>query len=370
MACVVKRRGKWVLDFRDRQGKRRWESYRTRKEADAALAERLGELKTGTFVARGKERRFEDLAEAFEKAHKPHVKRNTWTGYECNIRLHLHPFFDGYKLPAITVADIERFTTDRLEHGVGPRTANKRLTLLISMFKYAGKHGWMHANPAQYVKKLKTRDSDPRDEVDRVILSPEEFQRVLDEADPRWYLIIKMAGLTGLRQGELLGLRWKNVDLHKGQVHVREQFTAARWSTLKSKAARRTVPLAAELVQELREQKLASARKAPDDLVFGTSKGKPHSQSNLTSRGWKPALRRAKVQERPFHTLRHIYASALIRNNVSMKVVSHLCGHSSIGITMDVYAHLLPDSTDGVAEAVAGTMLGAIGSKTVAAGPC
>jgi integrase len=128
------------------------------------------------------------------------------------------------------------------------------------------------------------------------------------------------------------------------------------------------LPLPAELVREIREHKLASTHKAPDDLVFATSSGKPHSPSNLTSRGWKPVLRWAEVRERAFHTLRHTYASALIRNNVSMKVVSHLCGHSSIGITMDTYAHLLPDSTDGVAEAVSGTMLGASGSKTVAAG--
>jgi len=69
-----------------------------------------------------------------------------------------------------------------------------------------------------------------------------------------------------------------------------------------------------------------------------------------------------------FTPLRHTYASALIRNNVSMKVVSTLCGHSSISITMKLYSHLLPDSTEGIAEALAGTMLGAGGSKTVAAG--
>lgn len=109
----------------------------------------------------------------------------------------------------------------------------------------------------------------------------------------------------------------------------------------------------------MREHKLASRHKAPEDVVFSTSKGKPYSQGNPASRGWKPVLKRAEVPYRAFHKFRHTYASVLIRNNVSVKVDSCLCGHSSIGITMDTYARLLPDSTSGTAEAVAATMLGA-----------
>ncbi len=366
MACVTKRRGKWVLDFRDRQGRRRWESFDTRKEADLALSERLQQLKRGNYVAPGKEKTFSELCESFTAAHKPHVKENTWTDYGRNLRLHLKPFFDGYKLPEITVSDVERFVSEKLERGIGTRTVNKCLTLLSSVFKYAGKHGWMHSNPATHVKKQKTRDADPRDEVTGSILSPVEFRAVLEKAKPPWRLIVKTAGLTGLRQGELLGLKWKNVDLNLGEVHVREQYTAGRWSSLKSKSARRTVPLPSELISDLRKHKLSSGWKEAEDLVFATSAGGPHNHSNLTNRGWRPALRRAKLRERSFHSLRHTYTSALICNNVGMKVISYLCGHSSITITMDVYGHLLPDATNGVAEALAETMLGKSGSKMVA----
>ncbi len=368
MACVTKRRGKWVLDYRDRQGKRHWESFRTRKEADAALANRLDQLKRGTYTAPGKEKKFEELCEAWEKAIRGHLKENTWADYDGQIRIHLRPFFDGYKLPEITVEDVERLAAESTEKGVGARTVNKCLTRLVQMFNYAGRHGWMHSNPAQYVKKLKENDADSRDDVDDAILTPAEFQKVLEKAPPNWQLIIKMAGLTGMRQGELLGLKWKYVDLRKAEVHAREQYTAGRWSSLKTKAGRRTVPLPSELVNDLRRHKLASPHKASEDLVFATAKGNPHSHSNLNSRGWKPALRRAGLTDRKFHSLRHTYASALIRNNVSMKVVSTLCGHSSISITMDVYSHLLPDSTEGIADALAGTLLDQGGSKTVAAG--
>ncbi|MCH8079209.1 MAG: site-specific integrase, partial [Proteobacteria bacterium] len=264
---------------------------------------------------------------------------------------------------------IEGFVTNRLEHEVGKRTINKCLTLLMSLLKYAAKHDWIHTNPAQHVKKLKTRDddADPRDEMEETILTPSEFQQVLKQAAPEWSLIIKAAGLTGLRQGELIGLRWRNVDLKQGKIYVREQFTSGRWSTLKTKASRRTVPISIELITDFSKHMLASRWNEPDDLVFATSAGTPQNRSNLRSRGWKSALRRAGLRERPFHSLRHSFVSGLIANNINMKVIQSLCGHSSISTTMDIYGHLLPNATDGVAETLAATMLGNGGSKTVAA---
>ncbi|MCH8079210.1 MAG: hypothetical protein IIA06_05440, partial [Proteobacteria bacterium] len=101
MACVSKRRGKWVLDFRDRQGRRHWESYKTRREANAELSDRLLQLKRGSYIAPGKEKVFSKLCEAFTTAHKSEVKENTWDDYSCNMRLHLEPYFYGYKLPEI-----------------------------------------------------------------------------------------------------------------------------------------------------------------------------------------------------------------------------------------------------------------------------
>ncbi len=357
MACVTKRRGKWVLDFRDRQGKRHWESYRTRKEADAALAERVQQLGKGTYISPSKEKTFSDLCKAFTKAHKPHVKANSWVDYQRNMDIHLGEYFRGCKLRDIALVHVEGFVADRLDQGKGERTINKCLTLLVSLFKYAGKHGWMHSNPARHVPKLKTTDAESRDEVERVILSPAEFQRVLDNTKAKWQLIIKMAGLTALRQGELIGLPWKYVDFDKRKVYVRQQHTAGRFSTLKTKKSRRDVGLSVELTNELREHKLASKWAKPDDLVFANTVGKPQSLKYLMA-GWKAALRLAKLQERTFHSLRHTYASTLIRNNVNMKIVSTLCGHSSIMITMDVYGHLLPDETDGIADVLADEMLG------------
>ena len=102
---------------------------------------------------------------------------------------------------------------------------------------------------------------------------------------------------------------------------------------------------------------MASEWKKSDDLVFANSVGKPLGLK-LLFKPWKNALRKAKLADRKFHSLRHTYASALIRKKVNMKVVSTLCGHSSIAITLDVYSHLLPDETIGIGERLADEMLG------------
>jgi len=230
--------------------------------------------------------------------------------------------------------------------------------MLVSVLKYAEKHEWMHSNPASKVPKLKTGDEDmtPRDEVDRTILSGSEFRRVIGNADPEWRLIITMAGLAGLREGELRGLRWKCVDFDKGEVQVRQQFTSGKFSTLKSKTSRRTVPLGKEVIHKLRKHKMASKWAKADDLVFPSSKGTPCGLKYMVN-AWKDAVRKSKLSARPFHSLRHSYASAMLRNNINVKVASVLMGHASVAFTLDVYSHLLPDDTADVGEKVAPAML-------------
>ena len=357
MACVRKRREKWVLDFRDLQRKRHWESYSTQKKANAALIRRGKELEERAYISPREAKTFADLCQAFTKAHKPDVKENTWSDYETNMRLHLVPYFGRCKLHDILHIHVEVFRADCLEQGLGKPTVTKCIKLLVSLFKYAGKHRWVHTNPAQGLTELKVDELGAEDEMDRVILSPVKFQRLLDSIIPKYRLIVKMAGLTGLRQGELIGLPWKYVDFDKRKVKVRQQYTARRFSTLKTKKSRRDVPLSTGLANELREHWLASKWKGPEDLVLANTVGKPLGLK-LLFKSWKDALRKAKLEDRKFHSLRHSYASALIRKEVNMKVVSTLCGHSSITITMDTYSHLLPDETDGIGELLADEMLG------------
>ena len=273
MACVSKRRGKWVVDFRDNAGKRRWETFTTRAEADIALAERVTQLDAGKYIAPAKEKTFKQLCEDFTKATKPTIKPNTWRDYEANMRLHVRPFFGDVKIRLIMRQQIEGFRDACIKNGVGAPTTKKCLRLLSGMLGYALKNEWISVNRAKGISPPLGDAEDPRDTIEWMILSPAEFALVLKNAAEKWRLIIQMAGLTGMRQGELIGLPWRHVHLDTATVDVRTQVTARRVSTLKTKASRRTVNLTAPLVAALRKHKLESKWSKPDDLNPGASHG-------------------------------------------------------------------------------------------------
>jgi len=192
-----------------------------------------------------------------------------------------------------------------------------------------------------------------------------EIQALLAATDPRRRVVILTAVLTGLREGELLGLPWGDIDWQNRQIYVRQQYTAGRFSELKTKASRRRVDLPGELAQELRRWRLQCPPGA-HDLVFPTGAGNPESHSNLLNRGFYPALRRAGLRKIRFHDLRHTYASLLIANGEHPKRIQALMGHSSINVTMDVYGHLMPGAGDEVADRLGALVFRPSGSKTVA----
>ena len=164
---------------------------------------------------------------------------------------------------------------------------------------------------------------------------------------------------TGLRASELRGLRWADVDLKKGELHVRQR--ADRYNAIgapKSEAGERTVPLPPIVANALRELKLIC--KADADIVFVSSSGHVRSHSNIVFYGWHPAQIAAGVTKPDgtakytgLHALRHFYASWCINRTadgglgLTPKLVQERLGHSTIGMTLDVYGHLFPRGDDG-----------------------
>jgi integrase len=376
MACVRKRRGKYVLDYYDQHGQRRWETTKgNKREADRLLRQRQEEVERGTYQARSDQTTFEELAEAYIARAKTKVRDITAAEYEDTIRRHILPFFTGRRLRTITLRDVELFAEHLSAVGVaglpirgqehksrkfGVRTVNKCLVLVSMMFGYAVRHGWMPANPAGKVEKAKG-PAVTEDHVELCILDAAEIQRLLDAATDEWRLIIRTAIYTGLRESELFGLAWRDVELDAGYLYVQRCMRQGRPYAPKSKASRRRVPIPRSLVADLRKWKLACP-KGDHDLVFPNGEGKPLNPSNLLNRGFKPALRRAGLREIRFHDLRHTYASHLIANREDPKTIQTLMGHSSIKITFDTYGHMFKASTQGVADRLDHSL----GSKVVA----
>jgi len=353
MACVRNRRGKWCLDYRDQDGKRRWETTDlNKKEANLLLAQRIQEIGKGEFQSTGDQYNFDQLVDAFTDGHIVNVRDTTAKDYKGNINRHILPYFKGWKIRTVTMQHVEAYRADMQSNGIGQRTTNKCLTILSMMFRYALKHRWINYNPAAEVKKLKDTGEHKADLVESSILAPLEIQKLIAAANDKWAEIIKTAIFTGMRQGELLALQWGDIDWNSKQIHVRRSCSYGKFYEPKTKNSRRKIDIPEQLILSLKKWKLVCL-KSELDLVFPNTTGKPINHGNLLRQGFYPALRRAGLRKIRFHDLRHTYASLLIANKEEPKKIQMLMGHASITITYDVYGHLIPNASDGIAERLA-----------------
>lgn len=173
-----------------------------------------------------------------------------------------------------------------------------------------------------------------------------------------------LAVTTGLRQGELLGLKWEDVDLEAGTLQVRRTLTTAKGgpvlSTPKTKGSRRTVKLSPTALEALRshlERQLGEIDEAGDlwrenGLIFASEVGGFLDRRYITTHRFKPLLKRAGLPRIRFHDLRHTCATLLLSKNVDPKVVSEMLGHATIAITLDTYSHVLPNMQSEAAKAM------------------
>jgi integrase len=231
--------------------------------------------------------------------------------------------------------------------------------VLHRALKQSLRWGLVPRNVSEAVDPPKVR----RDEVRP--LSPDQARRLLEAASgDRFEALYMLAVHCGLRQGELLGLRWEDVDLEAGTLHVRRTLTLAKdgpkFTTPKTAKSRRQVRLTSGAVDALRrhhdlqfEESTRLAGLWQDyGLVFATTIGTPINPRNLTGRSFKPLLKRAGLPDIRFHDLRHTCATLLLRRSVHPKLVQELLGHATIAITLDTYSHLVPGMGDQAANAM------------------
>jgi len=180
----------------------------------------------------------------------------------------------------------------------------------------------------------------------------------------RYHALYVLAFTSDMRQGEMLGLPWKNVDLKDGVVRVLQTLVwgDGRWAfpRPKTERSRMTLWLRSEAVDTLREhRKRQLEERMRNDgvwkdigLVFPTTIGSPPARQNLARRSFKPLLREAGLPNIRFHDMRHTCATLLFTRGVHPKIVSEILGHSSVSITLDVYSHVIPGLGDAAALAM------------------
>lgn len=352
--------GRWVavLHVRYSAGKRQRKAYYgvTRQEVASLLAGAVRDHQQGKRPAPEREKLGGFLSRWLDDTARHSIRRSTYEGYERMLRLHIIPEVGHLKLARLTADDLDALYSRLLDKGLNPKTVRLGHAVLHRALSHAQRRGAIAVN----VASIADAPSAPRREFR--VLSPEEAARLLRAAlDDPLYALYVLALTCGLRQAELLGLRWQDVDLGGAVLSVRQQVyrLAGEWnySEPKTAAGRRTVALSGSAVEALRERRLAQNKERlraetweDNDLVFANRLGRPIEKGNLLRRSFWPLLERAGLPHIRFHDLRHACASLLLAEGIHPKVVQERLGHASISTTMDTYSHVLPSLQADAAE--------------------
>jgi integrase len=262
-------------------------------------------------------------------------------------------------LKNLTPAHVQSLYRDKLDSGLAPATVQKVHAVLHKALDQATSWSLVPRNPTNAVKAPRPASEEIRP------LNREQAKALLQIAHTERFEALYMLALTtGLRQGELLGLKWEDVNLETGLIHVRRTLTRNRGRLLlgepKTKRSRRTVRLTEAAVEALKRhlaQQMEQIERLGDlyedhGLVFATQRGTLVNPTNLRKRSFAPLLAKAKLPMIRFHDLRYTCATLLLSRNVNPKIVSEMLGHSSIAITLDTYSHVLPNMQDGAVRAL------------------
>lgn len=250
------------------------------------------------------------------------------------VQAHLLPAFGSRRIEKITAAQIEDWRNELVdERGLSRRTANKALTVLGAILERGCQAHGLAANPAREVKKLRDRyDPNQYD-----FYSPEEVEAIVAAAaSPQDAAIYRTAAFTGLRMGELIALRWRDVNFDAESLHVYSSYSAGTLTAPKSGLAR-TVPMAEQVAETLNELHDSRPGVSRDDLVFPGERGEYLDNSALRRR-YKDALERAGVRPLRFHDLRHTFGSIAI-NQATIVQVQAWMGHADVDTTMKYMHH-------------------------------
>lgn len=334
----------------------------TKTQAEARLREVMAEVVDVPVTARVTVQEGGDALVA--RVRRLGRKKSTVEGYESFVRVHLAPYFGDKPLARIKPKDIETYITTKQDEGCAVKSIKNHVGVLHGIFEVAIRERWATSNPCKLVDKPREVD---QDDADIRFLDGEELEALL-RAVPnddlgRMERVLYLAGaMTGMRQGELLALRWREVDWLAHRVRVRRNYVRGEYGTPKSKRSSRSVPLADRLATELEALSKSTAFAAADDLVFGhPHTGKPYDRSKLLKR-FKAAVKAAgltrfvttaidedgeeveKVTAR-FHDLRHTFGTRMAAASVPMRTLQEWMGHKDFKTTL-IYSDYMPGANE------------------------
>jgi integrase len=356
MKGYFRKRGKtwsFTLDIgKDAQGKRKQKTkggFKTKKAAEEACAELISQLRRGEYIEPSKSTLTEYLQEWMDSSAKQTLKQTTFDTYQIVIKKHLVPELGQIKLNQLTPAMIQKFYSRKLEDGFSGDYVRYMHSILHKALNQAVKWQFLYKNPAEHVTPPKLNLKE------KSIWTIEEASHFLKYTQKEHYYIAYLLAIhTGMRQGEILGLRWKDCDLEKGLLRIQQTLGRTRKGLMfqepKTRGSKRVITLTNQVLDALKrhkakqnQQKLLLGRGYQDhDLVNSTLEGKPINPRNLI-RNFHRMIEKSGVPKLRFHDLRHTHASIMLQLGEHPKIVSERLGHSRTGVTLDIYSHVIPN---------------------------
>lgn len=368
----------WRVDFTDSNGKRQLKQFRTSAAAHEFRVEIEGKLRAGTHRPDADKVTVREVAGLY----LDHVKGRSKRGEQFSRR-HLEmvegrlfnyiapdpkradsrkgksrvtPFTEGVggvKLSQLSAPVVDDFRDRLRDAGVSVATTRKIVGTLHAILEFAIRKNFVAVNAARGVKVIGRRDEGSKKVVPP---SKEALRRLIDVADQDFRVKLIFAAASGVRAGELHALRWRHVDLEKGEVKVETRVDSHNEEDVpKSKAGIRTVPIAAAVAKMLREWKLRSKWSKRDDLIFPNGRGSYVRHTHMLTGVFYPLFERLAElhKEDPaahpsaperfgWHALRHYAVSTWIEAGLQPKVIQTFAGHATLAMTLSVYGHMFP----------------------------
>ncbi len=355
--------GRWAASVSLDRGRRTAFYGKTRQDVARKLAAALKTRQDGLPLVAERQTVARYL-EGWLEAVRPSLRPRTWERYRQYVRIHAVPVIGAVPVSRLSPQHLQRLYADRLEAGLSSTSVAHLHAVLHRALGQAARWGQVARNVADLVTRPRIARREPQ------ALSPDQARALLEAArDDRLEALYVLALSTGMRQGEILALKWQDLDLDGAHLQVRATLQRTRegfdFCEPKTARSRRQVALTNKAVSALRrhrarqlEERLLCPYWQDPDLVFASEVGTPIEATNLIRRSFHPLLARAGLPRIRFHDLRHTAATLLLGQNVNVKIVSEMLGHSQIAVTLDLYSHVTPTMQRQATEALDAVLAG------------
>ncbi|WJQ79835.1 site-specific integrase [Brevibacillus brevis] len=350
-----------------KQIKRR--GFKTKQEALKAMNELEHTINQGTYVEPSKTT-FKEYLERWLEDRQTRVKKQTLETYSWLVKKHVIPIIGNVELSSLNAMVIQQLLTKLAkDQCLSDENIQKVYTLINASLKQAERWGLIVKNPAALVDRPKATKKQVK------VWDVPEVTTFLEHAkESRYYIAFLIGVTTGMRQGEILALQWKDIDFENGFLRVTQILSHDGKEILpytKTKSGTRTIDLPDEIITELKKHKVRIAKEklaagphlySDLDLVVCSEIGTSTNAGNIR-RAFNSAIEKANVPKIRFHDLRHTHATLLLKQGANPKIVAERLGHADTRITLDTYSHLLPSIQKETAKKFGKMLFGSSESK-------